>query len=55
MSYIPPYQITDKILSLVADISEKIAKKIPEIQANFGDYIIKISQRDDARNCSSPL
>lgn len=26
MSYIPPYQITDKILSLVADISEKIAK-----------------------------
>lgn len=26
MSYIPPYQITDKILSLVADISEKIGK-----------------------------
>ena len=26
MSYIPPYQITDKILSFVADISEKIGK-----------------------------
>ena len=26
MSYIPPYRITDKILSLVADISEKIGK-----------------------------
>ena len=26
MSYIPPYQITDKILSLVAEISEKIGK-----------------------------
>ncbi len=26
MSYTPPYQITDKILSLVADISEKIGK-----------------------------
>lgn len=26
MSYLPPYQITDKILSLVADISEKIGK-----------------------------
>lgn len=26
MSYVPPYQITDKILSLVADISEKIGK-----------------------------
>lgn len=26
MSYIPPYQITDQILSLVADISEKIGK-----------------------------
>ena len=24
MSYTPPYKITDKILSLVADISEKI-------------------------------
>ena len=31
MSYIPPYQITDKILSLVAEISEKIGKS--------GDYI----------------
>ncbi len=26
MSYIPPYQITDKILSFVADISERIGK-----------------------------
>lgn len=26
MSYVPPYQITDKILSLVAEISEKIGK-----------------------------
>ena len=26
MSYIPPYQITDKVLALVADISEKIGK-----------------------------
>lgn len=26
MSYIPPYRITDKILSFVADISEKIGK-----------------------------
>ena len=26
MSYIPPYQITDRILSLVAEISEKIGK-----------------------------
>lgn len=26
MSYIPPYHITDKVLSLVADISEKIGK-----------------------------
>lgn len=26
MSYIPPYQITDKILSLVSEISEKIGK-----------------------------
>ena len=26
MSYVPPYQITDKILSLVAEISEKISK-----------------------------
>ena len=26
MSYIPPYQITDKILLLVAEISEKIGK-----------------------------
>ena len=26
MPYIPPYQITDKILSFVADISEKIGK-----------------------------
>lgn len=26
MSYVPPYRITDKILSLVADVSEKIGK-----------------------------
>ena len=26
MSYVPPYQITDKVLLLVAEISEKIGK-----------------------------
>lgn len=42
MSYIPPYQITDKILSLVAEISEKIVKITERTNLDSKPQILKI-------------
>lgn len=41
MAYMPPYQITDKILSLVADISEKIGKITEHTQLDSKPHLRK--------------
>lgn len=44
MSYTPPYQITDKILSLVADISEKIGNITGRTNLNSKPHLRKNSK-----------
>lgn len=41
MSYIPPYQITDKVLSLVADISEKVGRITGRINLDSKPHLRK--------------